>query len=185
MNVRETNIDQIKERLGKMSTDFNKLDYLESAVKTGGFSFEIKRFLYGELAKIYEEKKMYEKAAKALVNKVSSAVMKKEKIEDSIAAAELHAKLGKIEEAENMFAKASHEATAPEKAGILLARKNIYLVTAKNLEAKGKKASSIAFYEKLLKMKLSESEKDEIKKILIERYKALGMFREARMLEGD
>jgi tetratricopeptide (TPR) repeat protein len=185
INVREQTIEEIQERLKKMSTDFNKLDYLESAVKTGSYSFEIKRFLYGELASIYEERKLYEKAVKAMANKAASGVMKKEKIEDFMAAAELYAKLGRIEEAENMFLGASREATIPEKAGVTLARKNIYLVTAKNLEAKGKKASAVAFYEKLLKMKLDESEKEEIKRTLLDRYKALGRFREARMLEGD
>ena len=43
-----------------------------------------------------------------------------------------------------------------------LSRKNIYLLSAKELEDKGKKASAVKFYEKLIKMDLEEIEKNEI-----------------------
>jgi len=58
------------------------------------------------------------------------------------------------------------------------------LVSAQELESKGKKASAVKFYEKLIKMKIEEVEKVEIKMKLISTYNALGMFREAKLLEG-
>ena len=43
MQVREKNIDEIKEKLKSINTDLNKINYLEEAIKERGYSFEIKR----------------------------------------------------------------------------------------------------------------------------------------------
>jgi hypothetical protein len=67
---------------------------------------------------------------------------------------------------------------------VKLARKNIYLLSAKELENKGRKASAVKFYEKLIKMNLEDIEKTVIKEKLMGTYKSLGMFREMRLLEG-
>ena len=61
---------------------------------------------------------------------------------------------------------------------------NVYLISAQELERKGKKASAVKFYEKLIKMNLEDVEKLEIKHKLLDTYNALGKFREARLLEG-
>ena len=60
----------------------------------------------------------------------------------------------------------------------------MYLISAQELERKGKKASAVKFYEKLIKMNLDDIEKLEIKHKLLDTYTALGKFREARLLEG-
>jgi hypothetical protein len=56
VNVREKSIDEISRKLSAMGTDLNKIVYLESALRETGFTFEIKRFLFGELAKLYAER---------------------------------------------------------------------------------------------------------------------------------
>jgi tetratricopeptide (TPR) repeat protein len=99
-----------------------------------------------------------------------------------LSAAELFAKVGKIGDADEMFVRAGRDANSVEKTKIKLARKNIYLVLAKELEARGKRLGAVKFYEKLIKMNLDEVEKDEIREKLFRMYKALGMFREARLI---
>ena len=47
IQVRERSIEEIEEKVKEMNTSLNKINYLESAVKVPGFSFEIKRFLWG------------------------------------------------------------------------------------------------------------------------------------------
>ena len=184
VQVRERTIDEIKEKLSEMNTALNKISYIESALKESGFDFEIKRFLWKELTGLYEERKMFERAARAMSNKAGMEVSYREKMESYLSAAELFAKIGKVDDADEMFIRASRDANNEQKMKVRLARKNIYLVFAKELEKKGKRASAVKFYEKLIKMKLEEVEKNEIKEKLLVTYKALGMFREARLLEG-
>jgi tetratricopeptide (TPR) repeat protein len=184
INVREKSIEEISRKLSAISTGLNKIVYLESALRETGFTFEIKRFLWGELAKLYSEKKMYEKAAKAMSNKAGIEITFRDKIDSYIGAAEYFSKAGRVDDAEEMFIRATREASTEQKIKIELAKKNIYLVCAKELESKGKKASAIKFYEKLIKTNIEEIEKNQIKNKLISTYKALGFFREAKLLEG-
>ena len=184
VQVREKTIEEFEEKLTHMGTDLNKISYMESALKISGFNFEIKRFLWGELAKLYAERKMFERAARAMANKAGVEVMAKDKVDSYVTAAELFSKVGKVDDADDMFLRASRDGSDEQKMRIKLARKNIYSVSAKELENKGKKASAVKFYEKLIKMRLEDAEKVEIKMRLIDIYNALGMFREAKLLEG-
>jgi len=184
VQVRERTIEEIEEKLSTIRTELNKITYLESALREAGFSFEIKRFLYGELSRLYEEKKMYDKAARAMANKAGMEVTFREKIDSYVSAAELYARMGRVDDADEMFVRAMRDSNVEQKAKIKLARKNVYLVSALSLEKAGKRGGSVKFYEKLVRMGLEESEKNQIKKKLVVMYKALGMFREAKLLEG-
>lgn len=184
INVREKTIDEIEARLIGMTTDLNKIAYLESALRESGFTFEIKRFVWGVLSDLYEDRKMFDKAAKVMSNKAGSEISFREKIDSYLRAAELYAKAGKVEDTDDMFVRALRNASDEQKAQIKLARKNILIVNAQVLEKKGKRASAAKFYERLIKMNLDEIEKNQIKNKLIDTYKALGKFREAKLLEG-
>jgi len=184
IQVRERTIEEIEDKLTEIGTPLNKINYLESALKEIGFNFEIKRFLWNALAGLYEERKMFERAARAMANKAGMEISFREKIDSYLISAEFFAKVGKVSDADEMFIRAGREANAEQKERIKLARKNIYLTSAKGLESKGKKASAAKFYEKLIKMNLENIEKEEIKEKLSATYKALGLFREAKLLEG-
>ena len=184
IQVRERTIEEIEAKLVGMNTDLNKIGYLESALNVSGFDFEIKRFLWGKISGLYEERKMFERAARAMANKAGVEISLRDKVDSYLTAAELYARIGKVDDADEMFVRAMRDAGAEQKTRVRLARKNIYLVFAQELEAKGKKASAVKFYEKLIKMNLEDVERAEIKAKLLERYKALGMFREAKLLEG-
>jgi len=184
IQVRERTIEEIQDKLGEMSTALNKIGYLESALNISGFNFEVKRFLWAELSRLYEERKMFERSARAMANKAGMEITFRDKIDSYVTAAELFARIGKVDDADDMFVRASRDANTEQKSKVRLARKNIYSVSAKELETKGKKASAVKFYEKLIKMNLDESEKAEIKMKLLTTYKALGMFREAKLLAG-
>lgn len=185
VQVRERTVEEIKNKLADMNTALNKIMYLESALNVAGFNFEIKRFIWKELARLYEERKMFERAAKAMSNKAGMEVMFRDRIDSYVMAAELFSKAGKIDAADEMFVRASRDANSEQKMGVKLARKNIYLILANGLESKGKRASAIKFYEKLIRMNLEDVEKGEIKSKLLATYKALGMFREERLLENN
>jgi tetratricopeptide (TPR) repeat protein len=183
MQVREKTFEELKAKLSEMKTDLNKIDYLESAMK-GGFSLEINRFIWDSLSDLYEGMGMFEKAAKSMASRAGLDTSYRDKIETYLKAGEFYAKAGKIHEAENMFVRATRNATVEQKAQIALAMRNIFRVSAKALEDKGKKAHALKFYERLIKMKLEDIEKKEIKEKLVFTYKALGRFKDAELLEG-
>ncbi|MCR4284834.1 MAG: hypothetical protein NUV97_02195 [archaeon] len=184
INVREEDIEDIKERLKQMQTPLNKINYLESALKISGFDFETKRFLWKTLSELYEERKMFERAAKAMSNKAGIEIIYTHKVESHLSAAELYARAGRVEDADEMFTRAGRDANIEQKARIKLTQKNIYMTMARELEKKGKRATAAKFYERVIKMNLEGIEKEEIKTKLILTYKALGMFREAKLIEG-
>jgi len=184
ITIREKTIEEMEEKLTKMNTDLNKLSYLEIALREPDFNYEIKRFLWGQTSGLYKAQKMYEKSAKAMSNKASTEITMKDRIESFLSAAELYAKCGKVDESENMFVKAAREASIEQVEKIKLAKKNIYIVFAKELEKNNKKASAVKFYEKLIKMHIDPIEKTLIKEKLRTTYKSLGMFREAKLLDG-
>jgi len=183
IQVKEKTFEELKARLEEMKTELNKIVYLESALKSD-FSLDVKRFIWGKLAVLYEARGMFEKAAEAMSSRTGLDISFREKIETYLEAAEFYAKAGKISDAENMFIRASRHASAEQKSKILLAMKNIFLVSAQELENKGKKVSALKFYERLIKMNLEDIEKKEIKEKIISIYKVLGRFKDAELLEG-
>ncbi len=182
IQVRERTIEDMETKLLEMNTALNKIVYLESALKVVGGSFEIKRFIWGELARLYEERKMFERAALALGNLASMEPMFKDRMDSYVMAAEMYCRTGKIVEAEDMFTRVVRDAGKGDKEKVILARKNVYFGFAHDLELKGKRASAVKFYEQLVKMRLEDVEKQEVVEKLKVSYKALGMFREARLL---
>ncbi|MEI6058657.1 MAG: hypothetical protein WCP89_02700 [archaeon] len=184
VQVREKTVGEIKEKLRGMLTPLNKISYLESALGYKVFTYEIKRFLWGTLAELYEEQKLWDKAAKAYENGAGIDITFKDKIESYLKAAELYAKVGRIDEAEQMFVRAMREASDVQRANVKLARKNIYMLAAQDLDKKGKRGSAMRFYEHLIKMNLDELEKRQVKGKLLEIYKSLGKFNDAKLIEG-
>ena len=182
IQVREKTVEEMEVKLASMSTALNKMSYLESALKVVSGSFEVKRFLWSELAKLYEERKMFERAARALGNLAAMEPMFKDRMDSYVMAAEMFCRIGKIVDAEDMFTRVVRNAGKVDREKVILARKNIYFGFARDLEEKGKRASAVKFYEQLVKMRMDNIEKEEVVEKLKVAYKALGMFREARML---
>jgi tetratricopeptide (TPR) repeat protein len=185
VNVREKTIDEIEAKVGTMTTSLNKISYLESALGVAGTSFEIKRFIWGELARLYEERKMFERAARALSSLAQLEPMWKERMDSYVMAAEMFCRLGKLDDAEQMFSMAARDVGDEGKSKVLLARKNVYFRFARELERSGKRAKAVKFYERLNKMRLNKVERDEVLEKLREMYKGLGMFREMKLLASE
>ena len=184
IQVKEKDIDEIKEKIAKTNTILSKINYVESAIKESNFGLEIKRYLYQVLSELYEERKMFDRSAKAMSNKASMEITFRNKIESYLRAGELYSKALKADDADEMFSRASREANDLEKQKIKLTKKNIYFATARDLEKKMKRSAASKFYEKLITMNLEEIEKKEVKEKLVSIYKNLGMFREIKLLEG-
>jgi tetratricopeptide (TPR) repeat protein len=181
VQVLENNLEQIKDKLAEMRTSLNKANYLESAFKRD-LSIDVKRFILNQLTEIYQNDRMYSKAAKAMSNKARFDPTFKDRIVSYLKSAELFCVVGSIEDAEEMFNRAVREANEIEKRKILTQRKEMYLNSAEKLEKQGKRSHAMKFYEKLITMKLEISEKENVKEKIIKNYKLLGRFKDAEMI---
>ena len=183
MQVRERTLEEIESKLKEMRTDLNKITYLESALRQS-FTYDIKRKIEEFLVKLYEDRKMFDKAAKAISAKAAIDITFREKIESYLRAGELYAKAGRLDDSEQMFVSALRNANSEQQAKIKLTMKNIFFVMAQELERQGKRATALQFYEKLIRIPLADFEKKLVKDKLIDKYKQLGKFKEAKLLEG-
>ena len=182
IRVAEKSLKEVEERLQKIGTPLIQIQYLESVLSKSFLDLESKRVLWKKLADLYSSRKMFEKAAKALIKKASIEITQSQKADDYITSAEYYVKIGKIQDSEHLFFKALRD--CPDKRQtIRLARKNIYSAYAKIFEREMKKTSAMKLYEQLLKTDLEEIEKKEVKKKLKQLYLSLGMFREARLID--
>jgi len=183
ISIREKSVEEIEAKLVGMTTDLNQIAYLESALKAD-LTYDVKRFIWDKLVELYEARGMFDKAGRAMQGKAGVEVSFKDKIESYLSAGELYAKAKKLEDAEEMFLRAYRNAKGDEKLRIKLAMKNIFLVSAHDLEKKGKRLGAVKYYEKLIKMPLDELEKKEIKEKLVGGYRALGRFKDAELVGG-
>ncbi|MBP7708100.1 hypothetical protein KA107_00305 [Candidatus Pacearchaeota archaeon] len=176
IQVKERTLQDVKTKFDSLSTDLIKMEYLESVVKVMDIVMEIKKFCFSTLAGLYEKRLMFDKAAKAMFLKAGYDVTYREKVDSLILAGEYNARAGNIISADDMFLRAVREGNTEQRSKVELARKNIYLSVANELEKKGRMNYAAKFFEHLLTLKLDELEKNLVKKKLVTYYKQMGRF---------
>jgi hypothetical protein len=180
--VREKNLEEVKQKINSMVSDFVKISYIESAL-THNFTFDVKRYLYTTMADLCERKKMFDRAAKAIVNRTTIEVTFRERIASFLRAGELYAKEGRVEDSVQTFMKAYAEANSQQKTEIKQKMMDTLRACAAETEKTGRKQAVITYYEKLLELPIGEIERRQIKEKLIVIYKSLGKFTEVKSLE--
>lgn len=164
--------------------DFVQIDYLTTFLEEK-LTFDIKKFIYFKLAEIYERKGMLKDAAKMFDNIALISIAFSEKIKHYIKEAELYIKAGTFEEADEAMKKAISQANTIEKQDIYFVIKNVYKKQAEIYEKEMKRNHAAIIYEKLLEMSITELEKQEIKKKLLELYEKLGKLKEYFILKKN
>ena len=157
--------------------DFVQIDYLTKLLHERIPSY-IRRFVHQRLEEIYEKKTMYIDAAKMCNNLAIESVAFSEKRRYHLKEAGLYIVAEKFDETDEAMKKAMREANASEKVEIFITIKEFYKRHAELLEIKRRKNSALKIYEKLLKMNLSNVERKEIQKKLLELYENLGKIKE-------
>lgn len=162
--------------------DFVQIDYLTKLLDEKP-PILLKQYIYLKLSKIYESKKMFVDSGKMLENLAVISTSFSKKTDYFLKAAENYIKDGFFEKADNVAKKALEGANVYERGEIFFSIKNFYKEEAKNYEKELKRNHAAKIYEKLLSMNISEVEKKEIKKKLLELYEKLGKFKEYGILE--
>jgi hypothetical protein len=143
----------------------------------------IKLYAYSKLAEVYERKKSYGDLGKTYESMALYAINTTDKINNFMKAAEAYIKDGSFERTDIALRKAMNEASEGQRVGLYVRIKEYYKKDALQFEKEMKRAQAVKIYEKLMLMRLADSEKEEIKKKLVDLYEKLGKYTEKSNLE--
>lgn len=162
--------------------DFVQIDYLNRFIAQKPPLHE-KKFAFMKLIEIYETKKMFNEIAKIYGNLAVLALSPQERIDSLVKETKAYIQEGRFDEADAIMRRAMDEVTIIKKADIYEDIKIFYRKQADIYEKENKRNHAIKVYEKLLSMRISDSERDEAKKKLLDLYDKLGKFRESSAME--
>ncbi len=166
----------IEEKISTMG-DYVKISYLSLCLKKT-LDFDARKFTLLTLAKLYEERKMFNEAGKMMSFAADINTTFNGKINDFIRSTELFIKGGSYDDADMSFKKALITANTSQKNEIKNRVKEMYKVQAKEHLSNDKRKNALEAYEKLLTLELNSIEKEEVKSKLLNLYESLGKVRE-------
>ncbi len=162
--------------------DFVQIAYLTEILEKK-VPIDVRKFICFKLAEIYEKKGMFDYAAKMFDNIALVSIAFSEKIKHYIKESELYIKAGVFEKADEAMKKAMNQANAVEKQDIHFVVKNFYKRQAEVYEKEMKRNNALRIYEKLLETNITDLEKQEIKKKVLDLYEKLGKLKEYFILK--
>lgn len=162
--------------------DFVQIHELKKLIETPMVR-DTKKFIYLRLAELYKNNRMYNDAAKMYDNLAIICIPFTEKIKYYMKEAQLYILTGDFYKVDRAMRKAMGEANASQKAEIFFTIKDFYIRQAENYIMSMKRNNAVKIYEKLLEMNITQRERKEFKKKLIELYSKLGKYDKVKMLE--
>ena len=157
--------------------DFVKIDHLSELLKEN-LPFDTKKYVCLKLIEIYEGRNMLIDAAKMCEVIAIAVVAFSEKMKYYTKEAELFIKAGEFQRADEAMKKAIGLGNASERNEIYFIIKEFYKKQAEAYEKELRRAHAVKIYEKLLEMRISDSEREEIKEKLLKLYEKLGKIKE-------
>ena len=182
MQVLERKREEIEAKANTMS-DFLKMEYFESCIKIIP-DINISKYCYKKLSELYEKKIMYPEAAKYIAKFRELCVGFNEKIAATVKEAELLFKAGQYDPADYMFKKAMG---LSDEAGKFEIKRNmvaLYKQEAANFEKSNRSTAALKIYEKLVHF-VSDAERNEVRKRMLDIYQKLGKIKEYIRLKSD
>lgn len=178
-DLKKAELDELLEGKG----DFVQIDYLNRFLKLFP-PIAMRKYAYLRLAKVYLEKRLFEDAAKMFSNAAINSLTFKEKNESYMKEAKCYIKAGKFESSSKALRKAFSEANEKERNEMAREIINYYKKEGESLEKEGKPGAATTLYERLIRMRLPEEEKSEVKEKLLSLYKKLGKIKEYNFLKS-
>jgi len=163
--------------------NFVQIDHLNRFLKDHQLSMDTKKFIYLKLASLYEGSKLFGETAKSYDNAAGVSLTFAEKIKHYTKAAEAYARLGDFNRVDEAIRKAMAEANIRERGEIQEIMKQVFKTQAQVLEKDLKRSHAVKFYEKLLDMRLSDQERQEVRAKLSDLYGKLGKLHELQDLK--
>lgn len=170
LNERITKSDIEREIQGK--GEFIQIDYLSRFLKSAK-NTDIKRFIFLKMAEIYEKINMLKESGKCYGNAAMISITFSDKIKYFVKEAELYIKSGDFELADQATRRALREANSSQRIEVYERVKDFYKKQAEDYDKNLKRVHAAKYYERLLQMKLSDSEKKGINLRLLDLYDKL------------
>jgi tetratricopeptide (TPR) repeat protein len=158
--------------------DFIQIDYLTRFIAQKPALHE-KKFAFIKLIEIYQGKGMFNEIAKIYSNLAILSTSPQERIDFLVKETKSYIQGGRFDEADVIMRRAMDDVTIVKKADIYEDIKNFYKKQADVYEKEAKRNHAIKVYEKILGMKVTDAERNEAKKKLLELYEKLGKFKES------
>jgi len=177
--MRKKEVEEVLEGKG----DFVKIDYLMKYLKETP-PLEMRKFAYLKLAEIYLYKEMFIDAARMYRNIAINSLTFREKKENYLKESKAYVLAGKFEESDKALRRTMDEGNVKEKKEAYKVLIDFYIKEGENLKKNKKPGQLTKLYEKLIRMKLEDSEKEEVKGKLLELYEKLGKREEYNSLKG-
>ena len=157
--------------------EFVQMDYLSKLLKER-LHRDTKKFIYLKLIEIYNKRGMFNDVGKMYEAISEISIAFSEKIKYYVKAVGYYIKSGFFDKADYAMKKALGEANSVERNEIVFVIKDFYKRQAEDYEKELKRNHAARIYEKLLEMNISDSERKEINKKLMELYEKLGRLKE-------
>lgn len=168
----------IEKEIAKMG-DYVKIDYLDRLIKDKSLPVDKRKFAYIKLSEIYEAKGMFADAAKMANNTALMSLTFADKVKFHVREAEMYIKGGIIEKVDEALKKAMGEVVSDrEKLNIYNQIKDFFKRQAEAYVSSNKRSHAVKTYEKLLQMKITDSERQEVKQKLMGLYESTGRLKE-------
>jgi tetratricopeptide (TPR) repeat protein len=163
--------------------EFTKIDMLERYLKLMP-PLEMRKFAYLKLAEIYLGRRMFSDAAKAFSGAAVNCLTFREKVECLMQEAKAYVTSGDFDSADKALKKALVETEERNRRKVYDEMISYYKKEAERNEKEGKIGQASKIYEKIIKMKITDQEKEEVKLKLEKIYERLGKVKELRFLRG-
>jgi tetratricopeptide (TPR) repeat protein len=180
MQILERTKGEIDAKVRTMS-DFLKMEYLEKCL-TMFRDPEILKYCYTELARLYEGRIMYSDALKYLNKLHALTVLSIDKFHIHEKEIELLIKAGNYERVPEVFKMAIKLVGEVEAMNLKRKIIKLYQMEAQKFDNSGKNLAALKVYERLIPL-LTDHERNEARKKLLNIYKKLGRVRESIELE--
>lgn len=155
--------------------DYMRLEYLSSCLKNH-LDFDTRKFVLVKLSGLFETKGMFLDAGRMMKSAAEINTNKQSKINDFVKGAELFIRGGDYDKAEISMRKALSLADEKQTTEIKNSVKEFYKTQARSCIEKNKRKQAVEVYEKYLTMQLDETEREEIRKKLLNLYEEIGDF---------
>lgn len=162
--------------------DFVKIDYLMKYLKKTP-PLEMRKFAYLKLAEIYLHKEMFIDAARMYRNIAVNSPIFREKKENYLKESKAYILAGKFENSDKSLRRAIDEGNSIEKKESYKTITDFYIQEGERLEKDNKPGQTMKLYEKLIRMKLNDEEKENIREKLLTLYEKLGKREEYNFLK--
>ena len=139
---------------------------------------DIRKFVYLKLVAVYERRNMFFEAAEVYNRMIELAITPSEKASYSSKATECHIKSGQFDKADLSMKKIPNEVRGTERAKMNISMKDFYKKQAEQYEREKRRNMAMRTYEKILTLDVSEAEKLEVNKKLMNLYRELGLVKQ-------